>query len=110
MLGINQFADEVHKNAVEHGWWDEERSFGDIVALCHSELSEALEAYRNGEDMAWFDYANGGKPEGMATELGDCVIRIFDFLAKEGIDIEAVLISKHEYNIARPYKHGGKRI
>lgn len=110
MLGINQFADEVHKNAVEHGWWDEERSFGDIVALCHSELSEALEAYRNGEDMAWFDYANGGKPEGMATELGDCVIRIFDFLAKEGIDIEAVLRFKHEYNIARPYKHGGKRI
>lgn len=43
---MNDWAKEIHENAVAHGWWDEERSFGDIVALCHSELSEALEEYR----------------------------------------------------------------
>ena len=41
-MKMNKFAAEVHQNAVEHGWWDEERSFGEIIALCHSELSEAL--------------------------------------------------------------------
>ena len=49
--GLNDLAADIHANAVAHGWWDEARSFGDIVALCHSELSEALEAYRDGEEL-----------------------------------------------------------
>ena len=106
-MNINKLAQEIHQNAKEHGWWEGERPFGEIVALCHSELSEALEAYRNHEDFEW---DNNGKPDGIAVEMVDCVIRIFDYLAKEGIDIEGVLLRKHEYNKSRPYKHGGKKI
>ena len=50
---LNRLAAEVHQNAVEHGWWDGPPTFGDIIALCHSELSEALEAYRDGGAGAW---------------------------------------------------------
>lgn len=104
-MTINEIAKEIHDNSVAHGWYDEPRTFGDIVALCHSELSEALEAYRNKEDMCWL---NGDKPDGMAVEMVDCVIRIFDYLVSEGIDVEHIMKLKHEYNKSRPYRHNGK--
>ena len=45
--GMRSLQAEVGKNAREHGWWDgEERTFGELIALAHSELSEALEEYR----------------------------------------------------------------
>lgn len=96
-MTINEFAAEVHKNAVEHGWWEGERTFPEIVALIHSEVSEALEEYRD------------GKPEGIAAELADVIIRVLDYCAYAGIDIENVLEVKHEYNKSRPYRHGGKK-
>lgn len=104
---INELAREIHENSIRHGWWETDRELPEIVALCHSELSEALEAYRNNEPMCWL---NDGKPDGIAVEMIDCIIRILDYLAKEGIDVEHVLKQKHEYNKRRPYKHGGKRI
>lgn len=120
-MNINEITKEIHQNAVKHGWWDEERTFGDIIALCHSELSEALEEYRNSKPIIYFKEINGfevsemsewngEKPEGIATELADCIIRILDYCGHEGIDIENVIKIKHEYNKSRPYRHGGKVI
>jgi len=45
--GLNDFAKEIHKNAVQHGWWDVKRTLPEILMLCVSELAEALEEYRN---------------------------------------------------------------
>ena len=49
------------------------------------------------------------KPEGIAAELADVIIRVLDYCAYAGIDIENVLEVKHEYNKSRPYRHGGKK-
>ena len=126
---LNELAKEIHANAVAHGWWDEERSFGDIVALCHSELSEALEEYRNERPLAYVYQDRGDdssdpvemvtnpdvwqlkrKPEGIAVEMIDCIIRILDWCGKEGVDVDKLLAAKHQYNRTRPYRHGGKAL
>lgn len=106
---INELAKEVHENAVKHGWWEENRTFGDIISLCHAELSEALEEYRNGHKPNE-TYYNGAKPEGIPTELADVIIRIMDYCGHEGIDLEEAIADKMVYNETRPYKHGGKVI
>ena len=109
MTGINEVAKQIHENAVEHGWWDETRAFPEIVALIHSEVSEALEEYRNGREATEIYYGDNGKPEGIPIELADVIIRIFDFCGYAGIDIDAAITQKHEYNKSRPYRHGGKK-
>lgn len=135
-MTLNELAKEVHANAVAHGWWTPEPSFGEIVALCHSELSEALQAYRDGERLVdgactagagccrhWDICDSAGhpegfkgnpdtacKPEGIAVEMVDCLLRILDWLATTGVDIDKLAEAKHEYNKTRPFRHGDKRL
>ena len=108
MTDVNTLAKEIHKTAVEKGWWeDKDRNFGESIALMHSELSEALEAWREGRSYAWFD--EDGKPQGWGFELIDCIIRIFDFLEQRSFNIEWMLKEKMAYNKTRSYRHGGKK-
>ena len=40
---LSELQREAHAIAKDNGWWDEPRTFGDLIALVHSELSEALD-------------------------------------------------------------------
>lgn len=93
--------------AKEKGWWEEDRGFAEVVALAHSELSEALEEYRDGKGLLYY---NEDKPEGIAIEMADVIIRILDWAEHVGVDIEEMIRLKFNYNATRPYKHGGKKI
>lgn len=104
---LNDLTRAIHRNAVDHGWWDKERNFAEVVALIHSEISEALEEFRDGKPPVY--HAENGKPEGLAVELADAIIRILDYCGHAGIDMDAILREKHEYNKSRPYRHGGKQ-
>ena len=102
-MTINEFAAEVHKNAVDHGWW--------AGGVCCEEDGSAHCGSRpyDPENPNARCSAQSKKPEGIAAELADVIIRVLDYCAYAGIDIENVLEVKHEYNKSRPYRHGGKK-
>jgi len=99
---------EIHETAKEKGWWDEQREFGTLMALVHSEVSEALEAWRE-SDLPVHYRTTDDKPEGWASELADVVIRVLDVCAHLDIPLEPIIEEKMAYNKTRPFRHGGKR-
>jgi NTP pyrophosphatase (non-canonical NTP hydrolase) len=54
------------------------------------------------------DSVVSGKPEGIPSELADVMIRILDMAEAFGINLQEVMLEKHEYNKTRGYRHGGK--
>lgn len=104
MSAFSWMQKNVHKTAVDHGWWVAERSDAECIALMHSELSEALEAFRNGnppdDHVPQFSNAE--------IEFADVIIRIMDLSEKRGFDIAGALLAKAAFNKERPFKHGGK--
>lgn len=98
MSTVKKLVQESHTIAKSKGWWEGKRNDGELIALMHSELSEALEAMRN-----------HGKIEDIAEELADCCIRIFDFCGAREIDLQKAIKLKLKKNRLRPYRHGNKK-
>lgn len=130
-MNINRLAKEVHANAVAHGWWEKPPSIPEALCLIHAEVSEELEEYRDGKPLVYGTCALGPegcafssdcemvghpsepgvpgscKPEGVAVELADVLLRTLDLMEALGVDIDAVVMAKHRYNQSREYRHGG---
>ena len=108
---IGDWVHEIHKNAVQHGWYDSKgaKNFGELLMLVVTEVAEVMEEHRNGRLMKETYVNKNGKMCGIPSELADIVIRVMDICGYYNIDLEQAIAEKHEYNKSRPYKHGGKK-
>lgn len=72
---------QAHRIAVDHGWWEgPERNQAEMIALMHSELSEALEGLRHGNPPSDHIPAFSAIEE----EFADVIIRIMDNAERAG--------------------------
>lgn len=95
----------VQEIAAAKGWWKGDRNNGEIIALMHSELSEALEGLRHGNPASEHIPAFSAVEE----EFADVVIRIMDVALARGWKVADAIVAKIEFNRGREYMHGGKR-
>lgn len=113
MNSLNELGRLANENAHAKGFYDEPNPIPQQIALMHSELSEALEDYRDGKMQLEFLTVGGpaypnGKPVGFPTELADVIIRVVDCAHELGIDLDEAVRVKMEYNATRPYRHARK--
>jgi NTP pyrophosphatase (non-canonical NTP hydrolase) len=104
-ITIQEAQEEIFAWAKEKGWCDREVPIPEQIALVHSEMSEALESWRNGESLYFF---KDGKPEGVGSEYADALIRLLHYMSLLGLNMEEIYRQKQDYNKTRPHRHGGK--
>lgn len=106
-IELNKLRDEAYKNAVEHGWHDEDLSTEHFLCLIISELMEAVQAERKGKraDVAKFKEWQGNNiafneetrvrrfqedfeayiKDSVEDELSDVCIRMLDLAGLFGV-------------------------
>jgi NTP pyrophosphatase (non-canonical NTP hydrolase) len=103
---FDELAIDLHKIAVEKGFWPEPEAVDDIfiakqLMMIVSEVTEVMEAIRK----------DRGEVE-ITKEFADIVIRTLDLYAgvvEAGyttLSLDNILLEKVEFNKSRPEKHG----
>lgn len=118
---IRDLVEEINNLATNKGWRENyaisDQSgawFTAYIALVHSEVSDALEAYREGvwSDSKIVDMSKYGgsktditdRPIGVGPELANAIVRIFDMAGIWHIDIMYEIERVLEYLRKRPYE------
>jgi NTP pyrophosphatase (non-canonical NTP hydrolase) len=96
--GLNIKMREVRALADDKGFSSQPERIWEMLALIHSEVSEATDAYKKGEAM-----------EKVGEELTDAIIRILHLLSALDLDADELFQHKMEVNWSRPFKYGTVR-
>lgn len=100
-MDLNEYAKEVH--IANRKWWTDlhtgepiNRNKGELLALIHSEVSEALEGERKNLMDDKLPHRRMAE-----VEMADVLIRVLDYCAGFGYDIEGAYREKMEFNRTR---------
>jgi NTP pyrophosphatase (non-canonical NTP hydrolase) len=100
-MNLNELAKQIYKDNKK--WWTDidtglpiERNKGELLALIHSEISEALEGERKNLMDDKLPHRKMSE-----VELADALIRILDYVGGFGYDIQGAMEEKLEYNKTR---------
>ena len=97
-VGLNIKMAEVRALCEAKGFSAEPSRIWEMLALIHSEISEASDCYKKGLPM-----------EAVGEELIDAIIRILHLLSALGLDAEKLYQEKMAENWERPYRYGTVR-
>ena len=102
-MGVSRLVRASHGASVKAGWYTDRatgqplsRNRAEMIALMHSELSEALEGERKGLQDDHLPHRPSAE-----VELADCVIRICDYAGAWGYDLAGAILEKLAYNAQR---------
>lgn len=96
--GLNIKMRQVREMADAKGFSAQHERIWEMLALIHSEVSEASDAYKKGLTL-----------DEVGEELIDAVIRILHLLSALELDAEELFERKMEINRGRPHKYGTVR-
>jgi NTP pyrophosphatase (non-canonical NTP hydrolase) len=96
--GLNVKMREVREMADVKGFSSDHARIWEMLALIHTEISEATDAYKKGQPM-----------DKIGEELIDAIIRILHVLSALDLDAEELFQHKMEINWSRPHKFGTVR-
>lgn len=110
-MNLNELAQVCHKANAK--WWINietgeplKRNKGELIALMHSELSEALEGERKNLMDDKLPHRKMAE-----VELADTIIRILDYVAAYGYDLQGAFEEKMAYNATREdHTHEARKI
>lgn len=128
-IHINDQCAKQHRNMVKNGF--DTMNFASDLMLIVSELSEALEADREGKDAnklpectakslldrlgdsdldegVWKRFFESYIKDTIQDEISDALLRIMDLCVRYDIDIDTHVAIKSYYNSLRKPKHGKK--
>lgn len=112
---LKELAIDIRRINIANKWkvWqqydfvNEPYKFGTVIALIHSEASEALEWYR---EMDKIDYSSTELLENIKEEMADIIIRVLDWWSAYDDDPLTTILAKLEKNKERGERHGNKKI
>ncbi|NLS76031.1 MAG: hypothetical protein GXY76_02100 [Chloroflexi bacterium] len=96
--GLNAKMAEVRALTDAKGFSSSQERIWEMLALIHTEVSEATDAYKKGEGM-----------EKVGEELIDAIIRILHLLSALELDADQLFEDKMDVNWKRPHKYGTAR-
>ena len=91
--GLNTKMREVREMADAKGFSSDHGRIWEMLALVHTEISEATDAYKKGQPV-----------DKVGEELIDAIIRILHLLSALDLDAEELFRHKMKVNWERPHK------